>query len=134
MNDKKITTISKDYFILLKEIKDKIIKARITAYKNLNKELINLYWDIGKSIVEKQKKYGWGKSIVEKLSNDLRKEFPGIKGYSAQNLWYMRQFYLEYREYPNLQQVVGEIPWGQNLVILHNKLPTQKDIEKVLKE
>jgi len=46
----------------------------------------------------------------------------------------MRQFYLEYREYPNLQQVVGEIPWGQNLVILHNKLPTQKDIEKVLKE
>jgi len=130
MIDKKVVT--KNYFVFLKEIKDKIAKARITAYKNLNKGLINLYWDIGKSIVEKQKKYRWGKSIVEKLSNDLRKEFPGIKGYSAQNLWYMRQFYLEYREYPNLQQVVGEIPWGQNLVIL-SRVKNIKDREFYIK-
>lgn len=54
--------------------------------------------------------------MVERLSSDLRKEFPGESGFSAQNLWYMRQFYLEYKDYKNLQQLVGEIPWGQNLL------------------
>lgn len=119
MLEKKIMTItSKDYISFLENIKNKITKARISGYRSLNKELIKLYWDIGKSIVEKQEEYGWGKSIVEKLSDDLKKDFSGIKGYSTQNLWYMRQFYLEYKEYLNLQQLVGEIPWGQNLVIL----------------
>lgn len=107
-----------DYLEFLKEIKEKIISSRITAYRGLNRGLIKLYWEIGKNIVERQEKFGWGKSIVEKLSNDLRKEFSGTKGYSVQNLWYMRQFYLEYKDFPNLQQVVGEIPWGQNLVIM----------------
>lgn len=106
------------YSELLKEIKEKIASARIRAYRSLNKELIKLYWEIGKNIVERQEKYGWGKGIVERLSNDLRKEFSGTEGYSSQNLWYMRQFYLEYRKFPNLQQLVGEIPWGQNLVML----------------
>jgi len=59
MSNKKIPIISKDYFVFLKEIKDKITKARITAYKSLNKGLIKLYWDIGKTIVEKQEKYEW---------------------------------------------------------------------------
>lgn len=132
MSDKKSSIIIKDYIVFLKEIKDKITKARISAYKNLNRGLIKLYWDIGKTIVEKQKKYGWGASIVEKLSNDLRKEFFGIKGYSAQNLWYMRQFYLEYKDFPNLQQLVGEIPWGQNLVIL-SRVKDMKDREFYIK-
>jgi len=98
------------YSEFLKEIKEKIASARIRAYRSLNKELIRLYWEIGKNIVERQEKFGWGKGIVEKLSNDLRKEFSGIEGYSIQNLWYMRQFYLEYRKFSNLQQLVGENP------------------------
>jgi predicted nuclease of restriction endonuclease-like (RecB) superfamily len=61
---------------------------------------------------------GWGRSVVEQLSLDLRQTFSGRAGFSAQNLWDMRQFYLEYRDGENLQQIVGEIPWGQNLVIL----------------
>ena len=61
--------------------------------KQVNKSLIQLYWDIGKSIVEKQKKYKWGKSVVETLSNDLQKEFIDAHGFSARNLWYMRNFY-----------------------------------------
>jgi predicted nuclease of restriction endonuclease-like (RecB) superfamily len=133
MSKKKImTTKSKDYILFLKDIKNKITNARIKAYRSLNKELIKLYWDIGKSIVEKQEKYGWGKSIVEKLSNDLKKEFLGVKGYSTQNLWYMRQFYLGYKDTPNLQQLVGEIPWGQNLVIL-SRIKNIKDREFYIK-
>lgn len=118
MIDKREIIAKSDYLKFLKEIKKKIVSARITAYRKLNRELIGLYWDIGKNIVERQEKFGWGKSVVEKLSRDLRQEFSATKGYSAQNLWYMRQFYLEYRDFSNLQQLVGEIPWGQNLVIL----------------
>jgi predicted nuclease of restriction endonuclease-like (RecB) superfamily len=59
-----------------------------------------------------------GKSVVERLSQDLKAEFSHKTGFSPQNLWYMRQFYLEYHNKPNLQRLVGEIPWGQNLLIL----------------
>jgi predicted nuclease of restriction endonuclease-like (RecB) superfamily len=60
----------------------------------------------------------WGKSIVKNLSSDLQKEFPGIKGFSPQNLWYMRQFYLEYKEKKKLQPLVGEISWTKNVIIM----------------
>ncbi|MBU4369645.1 DUF1016 family protein [Patescibacteria group bacterium] len=110
--------VSKEYVKFLNEIKSRIVTARIQAIRLVNKKLINLYFGIGKDIVEKQERFGWGKGIVERLSRDLQKEFSGAKGYSTQNLWYMRQFYLEYRNFPNLQQLVGEIPWGQNLIIL----------------
>lgn len=109
---------SNDYLLFLKEIKDKIRTARIKAYHGLNKELINLYWGIGKSIVEKQKKYGWGQSIVEKLSRDLMTDFKGKEGLSANNLWRMRNLYLTYKDNPKLAQLVQEIPWGQNIVIM----------------
>jgi len=118
----------KEYIKFLNEIKSRIITARIQAIRSVNKELINLYLGIGKDIIEKQERFGWGKGVVERLSRDLQKEFSGAKGYSTQNLWYMRQFYLEYRNFPNLQQLVGEIPWGQNLVIL-SRLKNMKERE-----
>ena len=86
--------IPQTYAELLTEIKDRIRTAQYAALKAVNKELIGLYWDIGKMIVERQEGETWGKSVVEKLSKDLRKEFPEHNGFSAQNLWYMRQFYL----------------------------------------
>lgn len=86
--------------------------------KQVNENLLNLYWEIGKSIVEKQQQHGRGKSIVETLSKDLQNEFIGVIGYSIQNLWYMRQFYLEYKENIKLQPLVGEISWSHNLVIM----------------
>jgi len=79
-------TISAQYKTFFKEIKERIYKAQYDALKAVNKELINLYWDIGKSIVAKQSERGWGKSVVETLANDLQKEFPGIQGFSARNL------------------------------------------------
>jgi predicted nuclease of restriction endonuclease-like (RecB) superfamily len=111
--------IEKDpYKVFLSEIKEKIHSAQYEAMKQVNKTLLALYWEIGKSIVEKQKEHGWGKSIVETLSKDLQNEFPGIQGYSVQNLWYMRQIYLEYKDNAKLQPLVGEISWSHNLLIM----------------
>src|SRR3990172_4297597 len=109
--------ISTEYKIFFKEIKDRIYKAQYDALKAVNKELINLYWDIGKSIVEKQDKLGWGKAVVETLAKDLQKEFPGIQGFSAQNLWRMRQFYKKYAGNEKLSPLVREISWTKNVII-----------------
>ncbi|GBE40041.1 hypothetical protein BMS3Bbin08_02677 [bacterium BMS3Bbin08] len=110
--------VAAEYKTFLKEIKERIHKAQYDAFKAVNKELINLYWDIGKSIVAKQEKLGWGKAIVETLAKDLQKEFPGIQGFSVQNLWNMRQFYSAYNDNPKLQPLVGEISWTKNVIIM----------------
>ena len=109
--------ISKEYTIFLNEIKSRIVSARIQAIRSINKKLIQLYWDIGKTIVEKQEKYKWGNAVVEKLANDLQEDFKTTFGFSVQNLWYMRQFYLAYKDDPILQQAVGELPWGHNILM-----------------
>lgn len=103
---------------LLREIRERIRSAQYKALKSANKELVGLYWDIGRMIVERQENAGWGRGVVEKLSADIRAEFPGTSGFSPQNLWYMRQFYLEYRDAPKLQPLVGVLAWSHNLVIM----------------
>jgi len=107
-----------DYPGLLAEIKERVRSAQYEALKAVNKELVSLYWDIGRIIVERQETEGWGKSVVQRLSSDLRQEFPDVRGFSAQNLWYMRQFYSEYHNSERLQPLVGEIAWAHNLVIM----------------
>ena len=109
---------TKEFKSFVKDVKARIREAQYTALKAVNKELINLYWDIGKMIVKKQDDLGWGKGVVQSLSNDLQQEFPGVTGFSSQNLWYMRQFYLEYHKNIKLQPLVGEISWTKNMVIL----------------
>ncbi len=106
------------YLVFLDDIKSEIRKARTQVSRATNRELIQLYWTLGKAIADKQEQLGWGKSVVEQLAKDLQKNFEGRRGFSTQNLWYMRQFYIEYQDDPNLQQLVGEIPWGQNLTIM----------------
>ena len=107
---------SADYAAWLGGLKSRIRSARLSAARAVNRELILLYWDIGRGIMEKQEDLGWGKSVVEQLSLDLRSEFPGMKGFSANNLWLMRQFYSEYSSPAFLEQLVQEIlspvPWG----------------------
>ena len=100
---------SPDYAAWLGEVKLRIQSARISAARAVNRELILLYWDIGRGIMEKQEDLGWGKSVVEQLSLDLRAEFPGMKGFSANNLWLMRQFYSEYSAPAFLEQLVQEM-------------------------
>jgi len=109
---------AQDYPALLAEVKARIQSAQYTALRAVNKELVGLYWDIGRLIVERQQREGWGKGVVEQLSADLRLAFPGIGGFSVQNLWYMRQLFQEYSAAPNLQPLVGEIGWAHNLTIL----------------
>lgn len=124
---KEISTIDKNFTIFVKDIKNKILSSQYEALKSVNKELINLYWDIGKNIVEKQKQFSWGKSIVKNLSDELQKEFVGIKGFSVQNLWNMRQFYLEYYENEKLQTLSREIGWSHNVTIFQK---TKDELER----
>jgi predicted nuclease of restriction endonuclease-like (RecB) superfamily len=107
-----------DYRVLLDEIKRRIRSAQYEALKAVNKELIGLYWDIGRMIVERQKGASWGKAVVETLAGDLQKEFPGMQGFSAQNLWYMRQFVVTYLGNEKLSPLVREIGWSHNVIIL----------------
>jgi predicted nuclease of restriction endonuclease-like (RecB) superfamily len=115
---KKSVQPEKEYVQLVYEAKERIVSARISAARRINKELINLYWDLGDMILHIQESSGWGESVVQRLSKDLQKEFPDMTGLSPQNLWLMRQMVFEYKGRPILQQLVGEIPWGQNILIL----------------
>ena len=108
--------ISQHQFIL--EIKQKVRQSQYEALKAVNTQLINLYWEIGKSISEKQSE-NWGKSIVQTLSAELQNEFPGIGGFSTTNLWLMAQFYTEYHTIKILQPLVGEISWTKHIAILN---------------
>ena len=106
------------YNSFVQEIKQRIRAAQYEALKTVNKEMILLYLDIGKMIVENQKRHGWGKSIVETLAKDLQAEFPGVSGYSADNLWRMRKFYLNYVNKSKLAPLAQEIAWAHNIVIM----------------
>ena len=97
------------YEPLVNDLKQLIQKKQYRALQMINSETINLYWEIGEEIYRQQKEKGWGKSIVGVLSRELQKEFPGSKGYSASNLWRMRNFYLTYRDSEKLAPLVREI-------------------------
>ena len=106
------------YQEFLQAVKSQVVQSRIGAARAVNRSLIGLYWALGQLILERQEALGWGKAVVEQLSADLKAEFPEMRGFSPQNLWLMRQFYTEYQQTPNLQQLVGEIPWGHNILIM----------------
>jgi len=114
---KKLTQ-NKEYTHLLESIKTRIRRAQYDALKTVNKEMIVLYWDIGKMIVERQQKEGWGKAVVETLAVDLQKEFPGVQGYSKDNLWRMRKFFIQYQDNQKLAPMVQEIGWTHNIFIM----------------
>jgi predicted nuclease of restriction endonuclease-like (RecB) superfamily len=107
-----------DYSRLLGDVKQRIRAAQYEALKAFNKELIGLYWDIGRLICDRQQTARWGNSIVEQLAKDIQTEFPGISGFSARNVWNMRSFYVAYSQSKKLQPLVAEIGWTHNLVIL----------------
>jgi predicted nuclease of restriction endonuclease-like (RecB) superfamily len=97
------------YAALLTEVKQRVRAAQITAAVSANRELILLYWDIGRAIVEAQKDKGYGKQVVEMLSTDLKREFPEMAGFTARNLWFRRAFFLAYADGKQiLKQPVSE--------------------------
>jgi len=120
-------SISNEYKYLLMEVKQRILSAQYEALKAVNREMINLYWDIGQIIVTQQKNAGWGKSVVEQLAKDLQSDFPGISGFSTRNIWRMRDFYLTYQSQEFLPPLVAEIGWTHNIVILEK---CKNDLER----
>ena len=133
------TELPAGYAELLEDIKDRIRHAQVRAVVAASRELIQLYWNIGQEIVQRQDREGWGKAIVRQLASDLQREFPGMAGFSPQNIWYMRAFYLAWTEEvaklsqpvrvldgQNLPQAVGEIPWGHNLQLLAKLITPQQ--------
>jgi predicted nuclease of restriction endonuclease-like (RecB) superfamily len=137
--------IATDYITFIAELKTRVAAARLSAARAVNRELISLYWDIGKAIVEQQRAQGWGQSVVEQIARDLRASFPGTQGFSARNVWDMRRLYDEYsgsevlrqlvaesgkrlpksgaalqlrRGEEQLRQLVADVPWGHHLLLL----------------
>lgn len=113
----KMTEVEKSQVQFIADIKEKVRAAQYEALKAVNVQLINLYWELGKAISEKQA-VGWGKAIVPTLSRELQDEFPEMSGFSVSNLWYMSQFYLEYQGNVNLEPLVREISWSKHVIIL----------------
>ncbi len=122
--DKEHLTLS--YKKLLKEIKDKVKSSQFKAAVTVNQELVTLYWNIGRTILDQQEKEGWGAKVIDRLSVDLGKEFPGIGGFSSRNLKYMRKFAELYLDFQFVQQLAAQIPWWHN-VILMDKIHSQKE-------
>ncbi len=137
------------YREFLEDVKSRIRFTQVKAALSASRELIGLYWDIGKSIVERQEGEGWGKAIVDRLAVDLQRAFPGVEGFSPRNVWRMRAFYLAWTKeilapaaresgaanpiptMPeldglNLPRVVSEIPWGQNIALFQKLKDTTR--------
>jgi len=106
------------YGELLEELKARIRAAQIRAAVGVNRELVFLYWQIGREILNRQQQEGWGARVIDRLSADLRREFPEMSGFSARNLKYMRAFAEAYPEEAIVQQLVAQLPWGHNVRIL----------------
>lgn len=106
------------YVELLEDLKARIRSAQTRAGLAVNRELVLLYWDVGQRILNQQKTHGWGAKVVERLARDLRSAFPDMKGFSRANLLYMRAFAESYPDASIVQQVVGQLPWGQNLTLI----------------
>ncbi|RGD25440.1 DUF1016 domain-containing protein [Bacteroides sp. AM23-18] len=118
MAEKNSSILSTEYLNFKNEITARIRSAQYEALKAVNNEMIALYWEVGKRITEQQTTLGWGKSVVENLSRDIQKEFPGIKGFGVRNMWDMARFYAEYQSDEILQPLVAEISWSKHIVIL----------------
>lgn len=108
-----------DYKAFIHDIKQRVQSAQIKAAFTVNQALLQLYWDLAERMVEKQQTTAWGDGFLLQMSRDLQAEFPDMKGFSKRNLELMRQWYRFWSEQPAIaKQLVAQIPWGHNLVII----------------
>ncbi|WP_186429685.1 YhcG family protein [Clostridium sp. BSD9I1] len=117
---------SNEYKSLISGIKIQIKNSRQKALLAVNKELLILYWNIGSVILNYQDKEGWGAKVIDNIAKEIKDEFPDQKGFSTRNLKYMRKFAEEYKDIQFVQQVVAQIPWSHNVVLMDRV----KDIDK----
>lgn len=120
MNEKPVslTQPPEGYADWLAELKNRIHRAQQHTILAVNRELVLLYWQIGRDILVRQADQGWGAKVIDRLSHDLRNAFPDMKGFSRSNLMYMRAFAEAWPDEQIVQQAVGQLPWGHNLVLL----------------
>ncbi len=118
--------LSKGYQSFLAELKRKIKSERLRVVMASNTALVNLYWDIGQGILKKQKDEGWGAKVIDRLSVDLIKEFPDMKGFSSRNLKYMRSFAEAWPDKSIVQQLAAQIPWFHNCVLIDRVKDSQE--------
>lgn len=121
-------TAEADYTSWLADLKQRICKAQQRAVLSANRELVLLYWQIGRDILDRQQAQGWGAKVIEQLAKDLSAAFPDMKGFSRRNLLYMRSFAEAWPDAEIVQQAVAQLPWGQNLLLL-TKLKTRAERE-----
>jgi predicted nuclease of restriction endonuclease-like (RecB) superfamily len=128
MNDTQVSLMQppEGYGDWLAELKQRIHTAQQRATLVVNRELVLLYWQIGHDILARQAEQGWGAKVIERLAHDLRNAFPEMKGFSRTNLLYMRSFAEAWPDEHIVQQAVGQLPWGHNLVLL-GKLKTAEE-------
>jgi len=112
--------LDKSYTALFNSLKQQVLSSRQRAVLSVNKELIYLYYKIGSSILESQKSHGWGSKIIDQLSHDLKSEFPEMKGFSPQNLKYMRRFAESYCFEEIGQQSIDQLPWGHVITLIYD--------------
>lgn len=123
-----MTNPATNYDHFLHDLKTRIRTARTRAALAVNRELVLLYWQIGRDILERQEREGWGAKVIERLAKDLRAEFPDMKGFSRANLMYMRSFAEAWASEEIVQRLVGQIPWGQNITLI-TKLKSKEERE-----
>lgn len=99
--------IEKNYYNILEGLKEKIRSTRQKAALAVNRELLQVYWEIGNAILQQQKEEGWGKKIISRLAKDLKSEFADMKGLSERNLVYMQTFAGTWPHYPFTQPPVA---------------------------
>jgi len=109
----------------LAELKARVQAAQQRAALSVNRELLTLYWQLGRDILERQAREGWGAGVIDQVSADLRAAFPEIKGFSRSNLKYMRAFTEAWPDLEIGQPPVGQLPWAHHLVLL-TKLKTRE--------
>ncbi len=110
--------LPEEYISFLKKIKEQIRSERLKTVLAANSALVMMYWDIGNSILRKQRDQGWGAKIIDRLSADLKESFPDMGGFSARNLKYMRKFAESWPDRLIVQRTVAQIPWRSNLTLL----------------
>lgn len=119
---------SDNYLQFIEEIKNEIRRQRVSVVLNANSSMICLYWNIGKAILEKQEKEGWGAKVIDQMAKDLKDAFPDMSGFSPRNIKYMRKFAECWPNYEIVQRVVAQIPWRTNIKLLDKWMRSQESL------
>src|SRR5207244_4329870 len=115
------------YDDFLHDLKERIRVAQVRAALAVNRELVLLYWEIGRDILARQQQHGWGARVVDRLASDLHHAFPEVRGFSPRNLKYMRAFAEAWSDEPIVQAVLAQITWYHNITLLEKlKAPEER--------